>query len=61
LRRATQNSGINKQSQALDRIRLSGVHYGLNEVPLAGERQLFVAMASGVVIELVPNQQSVIP
>ncbi|WP_178082204.1 MULTISPECIES: hypothetical protein [unclassified Pseudomonas] len=52
---------MNKQSQLLDRIRLSGIHYGLNEVPLAGERQLFVAMASGVVIELVPNQQSVIP
>jgi catechol 2,3-dioxygenase-like lactoylglutathione lyase family enzyme len=54
-------NSLQEWSQSLDRIRLSGVHYGLNEVPLAGERQLFVAMASGVVIELVPNQQSAIP
>jgi catechol 2,3-dioxygenase-like lactoylglutathione lyase family enzyme len=54
-------NSLQEWSQSLDRIRLSGVHYGVNEVPLAGERQLFVAMASGVVIELVTNQQSVIP
>jgi catechol 2,3-dioxygenase-like lactoylglutathione lyase family enzyme len=54
-------NSLQEWSQSLDRIRLSGVHYGLNEVPLAGERQLFVAMASGVVIELVTHQQSVIP
>lgn len=48
-------------SQVLDRLRLSGIHYGLNEVPLTGERQLFVALASGVVIELVSDQHPVIP
>jgi extradiol dioxygenase family protein len=53
-------NGAQEWSQLLDRIRLSGVHYGLNEVPLTGERQLFVAMASGVVIELVADRQSVI-
>jgi len=37
----------------LERIRLSGVSHELSEVPLTGERQLFVAMAPGVVIELV--------
>ena len=54
-------NSVQEWSKLLDRIRLSGVHYGLNEVPLTGERQLFVAMASGVVIELVTDQQSVIP
>ena len=39
----------------LERIRLSGVAYDLSEVPLSGERQLFVAMAPGVVIELITN------
>ncbi|MGF6317770.1 VOC family protein [Pseudomonas frederiksbergensis] len=54
-------NSLQEWSQTLDRIRLSGVQYALNEVPLAGERQLFVAMASGVVIERVTDQQSVIP
>ncbi|MGF6705739.1 VOC family protein [Pseudomonas frederiksbergensis] len=54
-------NSLQEWSQSLDRIRLSGVHYWLNEVPLAGECQLFVAMASGVVIERVTDQQSVIP
>jgi catechol 2,3-dioxygenase-like lactoylglutathione lyase family enzyme len=43
----------------LERIRLSGVSYDLSEVPLTGERQLFVAMAPGVAIELVTEQQPV--
>src|SRR5258708_4813767 len=37
----------------LERIRLSGVPHELSEVPLTGERQLFVAMAPGVLVELV--------
>jgi catechol 2,3-dioxygenase-like lactoylglutathione lyase family enzyme len=41
----------------LERIRLSGVPHELSEVPLTGERQLFVAMAPGVVVELVTDQQ----
>jgi len=45
----------------LERIRLSGVLYDLSEVPLSGERQLFVAMAPGVVIELVTEQQPLAP
>jgi catechol 2,3-dioxygenase-like lactoylglutathione lyase family enzyme len=44
-------------SALLERMRLSGVSYQLHEVPLTGERQLFVAMAPGVVIELVTDQQ----
>jgi catechol 2,3-dioxygenase-like lactoylglutathione lyase family enzyme len=40
----------------LERIRLSGVPHDLSEVPLTGERQLFVAMAPGVVIELITAQ-----
>jgi hypothetical protein len=35
------------------RLILSGVSHELNEVPLTGERQLFLTMAPGVVIELV--------
>jgi catechol 2,3-dioxygenase-like lactoylglutathione lyase family enzyme len=41
----------------LERMRLSGISHELSEVPLTGERQLFVAMAPGVVIELVTDQQ----
>jgi catechol 2,3-dioxygenase-like lactoylglutathione lyase family enzyme len=44
-------------SALLERLRLSGLPYGLGDVPLTGERQLFVAMAPGVVIELVTDQQ----
>jgi catechol 2,3-dioxygenase-like lactoylglutathione lyase family enzyme len=40
----------------LDRIRLNGIPYEFSEVPLSGERQLFVTMAPGVVIELVTSQ-----
>ena len=40
-------------SALLERMQVSGVSYDLTEVPLTGERQLFVAMAPGVVIELV--------
>jgi len=42
-------------SGLLERLRLSGVPFELGEVPLTGERQLFVAMAPGVVIELVTD------
>ena len=45
----------------LERIRISGVSHELSEVPLTGERQLFVAMAPGVVIELVTEQQPLTP
>jgi len=45
----------------LERIRLSGVSHELSEVPLTGERQLFVSMAPGVVIELVTEQQPLTP
>jgi catechol 2,3-dioxygenase-like lactoylglutathione lyase family enzyme len=45
-------------SALLERMRVSGVSYDLTEVPLTGERQLFVAMAPGVVIELVTDRQS---
>jgi hypothetical protein len=41
----------------LERLRLSGLPYELGEVPLTGERQLFVAMAPGIVIELVTDQR----
>jgi catechol 2,3-dioxygenase-like lactoylglutathione lyase family enzyme len=44
-------------SALLERLRLSGLPYELGDVPLTGERQLFVAMAPGVVIELVTDQQ----
>jgi catechol 2,3-dioxygenase-like lactoylglutathione lyase family enzyme len=44
-------------SALLERIRLSGVPYELSEVPLAGERQLFVAMEPGIVIEMVIDRQ----
>jgi catechol 2,3-dioxygenase-like lactoylglutathione lyase family enzyme len=40
-------------SSLLERMRLSGVSYELSEVPLSRECQLFVAVAPGVVIELV--------
>jgi catechol 2,3-dioxygenase-like lactoylglutathione lyase family enzyme len=42
-------------SGLLERLRLSGVPFELGEVPLTGERQLFVAMAPSVVIELVTD------
>jgi len=45
----------------VERMRLSGVSCEFGEVPLSGERQLFVAMAPGVVIELVTDQQSLTP
>jgi len=45
----------------LKRMRLSGVSHELSEVPLTGERQLFVAMAPGVVIELVTERQPLTP
>jgi catechol 2,3-dioxygenase-like lactoylglutathione lyase family enzyme len=48
-------------SELLERLRLSGVPYELSEVPLTGECQLFVAMAPGVVIEFVTDQQSSAP
>jgi len=48
-------------SALLDRLRLSGLPYELGEVPLTGERQLFVAMAPGIVIELVTDQQPATP
>jgi len=37
----------------LERLRLSGVPYELGDVPLDWRAQLFVAMAPGIVIELV--------
>jgi catechol 2,3-dioxygenase-like lactoylglutathione lyase family enzyme len=46
-------NSVQQWSALLERIRLSGVSYELNEVPLTGERQLFLTMAPGVVIELV--------
>jgi hypothetical protein len=48
-------------SELLERIRVSGISYELSEVPLSGERQLFVAIAPGVVIELVTVQQPPAP
>ncbi len=36
----------------LERIRLSGVSCELNEVPLSGERQIFLTMAPDVVSDL---------
>jgi catechol 2,3-dioxygenase-like lactoylglutathione lyase family enzyme len=43
-------------SSLLERMRFSGVSYELSEVPLSGECQLFVAIAPGVVIELVTDK-----
>jgi catechol 2,3-dioxygenase-like lactoylglutathione lyase family enzyme len=48
---------IQEWSALLERMRLGGVPYELSEVPFTGEHQLFVAMAPGVVIELVTDQQ----
>jgi catechol 2,3-dioxygenase-like lactoylglutathione lyase family enzyme len=45
-------------TSVLERMRLNGVSYVLSEVALSGESQLFVAMAPGVVIELVIDQHS---
>jgi catechol 2,3-dioxygenase-like lactoylglutathione lyase family enzyme len=44
-------------SALLERMRCSGIPYELSEVPLSGERQLFITVAPGVVIELVTDQQ----
>jgi catechol 2,3-dioxygenase-like lactoylglutathione lyase family enzyme len=54
-------NAVPEWSALLERIRLSGVSYELSEVPLSGERQLFVAIAPGVVIELVTDQQPPAP
>lgn len=48
-------------SALLERMRLSGVSCEPGEVPLSGERQLFIAMAPGVLIELVTDPQSRTP
>jgi catechol 2,3-dioxygenase-like lactoylglutathione lyase family enzyme len=48
-------------SALLERLRLSGLPYQLGEVPLTGERQIFVSMAPGIVIELVTDQQPPTP
>jgi catechol 2,3-dioxygenase-like lactoylglutathione lyase family enzyme len=45
-------------SSLLERMRLSCVSYKLSEVPLSDECQLFVAMAPGVVIELVTDHRN---
>jgi len=45
----------------VERLRLSGISHELSDVPLTGERQLFVAMAPGVIIELVTEQQPLTP
>jgi hypothetical protein len=37
----------------LERLRVAAVDYQLADVPLAGELQLFVALAPGVVVEFV--------
>jgi len=52
---------VQEWSALLERARLSGVPYELSEAPLSGERQLFVAMAPGVVIEVVTAQQPPAP
>jgi catechol 2,3-dioxygenase-like lactoylglutathione lyase family enzyme len=41
----------------LERIRISGIPCELSEVPTTGERQLFVAMEPGIVIEMVIDRQ----
>ena len=52
-------NSVQEWSALLERMRRSGISYELNDVPLTGERQLFVAMAPGVVIELVTDQPDV--
>lgn len=54
-------NSVREWSALLDRIRLNGIPYELSEVPLSGERQLFVAMTPGVVIELVTSQHPPTP
>ena len=54
-------NSVQEWSALLQRMQLSGVPYELSEVPLTGERQLFVAMAPGVVIELVTDQDTPSP
>ena len=48
---------VQEWSALLERVRFSGVPYELGEAPLSSERQLFVAMAPCVVIELVTDHQ----
>ena len=48
---------VQEWSALHERVRLSGFRDELSEAPLSGERQLFVAMAPGVVIEVVSAQQ----
>ncbi|MDB5986046.1 MAG: hypothetical protein JWR16_1099 [Nevskia sp.] len=48
-------------SALLERMQGCGIPYEISEVPLTGERQLFLAMAPGVVIELVSDQQALAP
>jgi catechol 2,3-dioxygenase-like lactoylglutathione lyase family enzyme len=48
-------------SALLERMQRCGVPYELSEVPLTGERQLFLEMAPGVLIELVTDQQAPAP
>jgi hypothetical protein len=45
-------NSVQQWSALLERIRLSGVSYELNEVPLTGERQVFLTMTPDVVSEL---------
>ena len=58
---ALRANSVLEWSELLERIRVSGISYELSEVPLSGERQLFVAIAPGVVIELVTVQQPPTP
>ncbi len=54
-------NSVQEWSALLQRMQLSGVPYELSDVPLTGERQLFVAMAPGAVIELVTDQHTPSP
>jgi len=45
-------------SGLLKRLRSCGIPFELSEVPQTGERQLFLAVAPGVVIELVTDPQA---
>jgi hypothetical protein len=45
-------NSVQERSVLLERIRLSGVSCELNEVPLSGERQIFLTMAPDVVSDL---------
>jgi catechol 2,3-dioxygenase-like lactoylglutathione lyase family enzyme len=48
---------VQEWSALLERIRPSGIPYEISEVPTTGERQLFVAMEPGIVIEVVIDEQ----